>query len=191
MIRIGLTGIIGSGKTTAISFFSSLGVPVFIADESAKNIMANDKIIRSEISSILGSESYVGEKLNKKYISDKIFNDKDLLKSINELVHPKVKNEYISWLKKQSFNYSVYEAALIFENKSESDFDKIICIKTPVNEIHKRLRSRKNYSKSKIDNIISSQIDQDVKCLRSDYCIDNLSIKELENQLFKIHSLYV
>ena len=191
MIRIGLTGIIGSGKTTAISFFSSLGVPVFIADESAKNIMANDKKIRSEISSILGSESYVGEELNKKYISDKIFNDKDLLKSINELVHPKVKNEYISWLKKQSFNYTVYEAALIFENKSELDFDKIICIKTPVNEIHKRLRSRKNYSKSKIDNIISSQIDQDVKCLRSDYCIDNISIKGLENQLFKIHSLYV
>ena len=83
MIRIGLTGIIGSGKSTAISFFSSKGVPVFIADESAKNIMVNDKKIRSEISSILGSESYVGEELNKKYISDKIFNDKDLLKSIN------------------------------------------------------------------------------------------------------------
>ena len=107
------------------------------------------------------------------------------------MVHNKIKNKYIFWIKKQRFNYSVYEAALIFENKSESDYDKISYIKTPVNEIHKRLRSRKNYSKIKIDNIISSQIDQDVKCLRSDYCIDNLSIKELENQLFKIHSLYV
>jgi dephospho-CoA kinase len=191
MIKIGVTGVIGSGKSTAVKYFSSLGVPVFIADNYAKKLMNEDVFLKSEIIKLIGDNAYQNNELNRQYISDVIFKDEKLLKFINDLVHPKVREEYAKWLQKQDFNYCVYEAALIFENKSESDFDKIICIKTPIDEIYKRLKSRKNYSKFKIDLILNSQIDQDVKCSKSDYCINNTSFKELEKKILEIHSLYV
>ena len=191
MIKIGVTGVIGSGKSTAVKYFSSLGVPVFIADNYAKKLMNEDVFLKSEIIKLIGDNAYQNNELNRQYISDVIFKDEKSLKFINDLVHPKVREEYAKWLQKQDFNYCVYEAALIFENKSESDFDKIICIKTPIDEIYKRLKSRKNYSKFKIDLILNSQIDQDVKCSKSDYCINNTSFKELEKKILEIHSLYV
>ena len=187
MIKIGLTGVIGSGKTTAVNYFKSLGVPVFIADDSAKKLMTNDRDLKSDIIDLLGENAYLGLELNKEFISDRIFNNKDLLISINNLVHPKVNKAYNNWLKEQNFAYSIYEAALIFENKSESHFDKIICIKTPLDIIHYRLKSRPNYSKNKINLILKNQISQDVKCSKSDFCIDNTSIDELREQINRIH----
>ena len=187
MIKIGLTGVIGSGKTTAVNYFKSLGVPVFIADDSAKKLMTNDTDLKSNIIDLLGENAYLGLQLNKEFISDRIFNNKDLLISINNLVHPKVNKAYNNWLKEQNFAYSIYEAALIFENKSESHFDKIICIKTPLDIIHYRLKSRPNYSKNKINLILKNQISQDVKCSKSDFCIDNTSIDELREQINRIH----
>ena len=187
MIKIGLTGVIGSGKTTAVNHFISLGVPVFIADDSAKKLMTNDTDLKSDIIDLLGENAYLGLELNKEFISDRIFNNKDLLISINNLVHPKVNNAYKNWLEEQNFAYSIYEAALIFENKSESHFDKIICIKTPLDIIHYRLKSRPKYSKNKINLILKNQINQDVKCSKSDFCIDNTSIDELRDQINRIH----
>ena len=187
MIKIGLTGVIGSGKTTAVNYFKSLGVPVFIADDSAKKLMNNDTDLKSNIIDLLGENAYLGLQLNKEFISNRIFNNKDLLISINNLVHPKVNKAYNNWLKEQNFAYSIYEAALIFENKSESHFDKIICIKTPLDIIHYRLKSRPNYSKNKINLILKNQINQDVKCSKSDFCIDNTSIDELREQINRIH----
>ena len=191
MIKIGVTGVIGSGKSTAVKYFSSLGVPVFIADDCAKKLMNEDDFLKSEIIKLIGDNAYQNNELNRQYISDVIFKDEKLLKSINDLVHPKVKKEYLNWLNKQDFKYCIYEAALIFENNSESDFDKIICIKTPVDEIYKRLKLRGNYSKFKIDLILNSQIDQDIKCSKSDYCVKNTSIKDLEKKLFQIHLLHI
>ena len=191
MIKIGVTGVIGSGKSTAVKYFSSLGVPVFIADDCAKKLMNEDDFLKSEIIKIIGDNAYKNNELNRKYISDVIFKDEKLLKFINNLIHPRVKKEYLNWLNKQDSKYSIYEAALIFENNSESDFDKIICIKTPVDEIYKRLKLRGNYSKFKIDLILNSQIDQDVKCSKSDYCVKNTSIKDLEKKLFQIHLLHI
>ena len=187
MIKIGLTGVIGSGKTTAINYFKSLGVPVFIADESAKKLMTNDKDLKSNIIDLLGVKAYLGLELNKEFISKKIFNNKILLRSINNLVHPEVNKEYNKWLKEQKFRYSIYESALIFENESESYYDKIICIKTPVDIIHSRLKLRPHYSKNKVNLILKNQISQNLKCYKSDFCIDNTSIDELKGQLNIIH----
>ena len=187
MIKIGLTGVIGSGKTTAVNYFKSLGVPVFIADEFAKKLMNNDTDLKSNIIDLLGENAYLGLELNKEFISDRIFDNKDLLISINNLVHPKVSKAYNNWLKEQNFAYSIYEAALIFENKSESHFDKIICIKTPLDIIHYRLKSRPHYSKNKINLILKNQINQNVKCSKSDFCIENTSIDELREQINRIH----
>ena len=187
MKKIGLTGVLGSGKTTAAKYFQSLGVPVFIADNSAKYLMVKDLELRNQIVELLGPESYSNDKLNKEYVSDKIFNSKELLNSINELVHPAVNKDFDGWVIKQNYPYIIYEAALIFENGSESLFDKIICVNTPIEIIHKRISTRNNYSSELINKIINSQLSQDYKCLKSDYCIYNKTKPILFKQIDNIH----
>ena len=187
MIKIALTGIIGSGKTTAANYFKSLGIPVFIADDCAKELMTTDNELKTHLVNLLGELTYVKDKLNREFISDQIFNNKNLLTSVNNLIHPRVQKAFDVWVNKQNSKYVVYEAALIFENNSDYMFDKIICIKTPLNIIHKRIISRKNYSKNKIDKIINSQLDQDIKCSKSDFCIENTSKDKLFADIKKIH----
>lgn len=187
MKKIGLTGIIGSGKTTAAKYFNELGVPIFIADESAKKLMNNDSDLKQKIIDLLGRSSYKNGVLNKKFILNKIFTNKKLLDSINKIVHPKVQNNFDNWSLNQNSPYVIYEAALIFENGSESFFDKIICIKTPLDLIHKRISKRVDYSENTVNKILSNQISQEIKCSKSDFCIENISLKILSNEINKIH----
>ena len=188
MIKIGLTGVIGSGKSTAANYFSRLGVPVFFADNSAKKIMNTDSSVKKCLVDLLGSLAYSNGELNKQFISDKIFNNQNLLKSINNLIHPKVQEDFNLWLTNQTSPYVIYEAALIFENSSEHLFDKIICIKTPLDIIYNRLKERGDYSKNRIDKILKNQLSQNVKCSKSDYCIENISMDSLVIEIDKIHS---
>tara|TARA_Y100000766_G_scaffold871_1_gene658 strand:- start:8646 stop:9221 length:576 start_codon:yes stop_codon:yes gene_type:complete len=188
MIKIGLTGVIGSGKSTAANYFSKLGVPVFFADNSAKKIMNTDSSVKKCLVDLLGSLAYSNGELNKQFISDKIFNNQNLLKSINNLIHPKVQEDFNLWLTNQTSPYVIYEAALIFENSSEHLFDKIICIKTPLDIIYNRLKERGDYSKNRIDKILKNQLSQNVKCSKSDYCIENISMDSLVIEIDKIHS---
>ena len=188
MIKIGLTGVIGSGKSTAANYFSKLGVPVFFADNSAKKIMNTDSSVKKCLVDLLGSLAYSNGELNKQFISDKIFNNQNLLKSINSLIHPKVQEDFNLWLTNQTSPYVIYEAALIFENSSEHLFDKIICIKTPLDIIYNRLKKRGDYSKNRIDEILKNQLSQNVKCSKSDYCIENISMDSLVIEIDKIHS---
>ena len=188
MIKIGLTGVIGSGKSTAANYFSKLGVPVFFADNSAKKIMNTDSSVKKCLVDLLGSLAYSNGELNKQFISDKIFNNQNLLKSINSLIHPKVQEDFNLWLTNQTSPYVIYEAALIFENSSEHLFDKIICIKTPLDIIYNRLKERGDYSKNRIDKILKNQLSQNVKCSKSDYCIENISMDSLVVEIDKIHS---
>ena len=188
MIKIGLTGVIGSGKSTAANYFSRLGVPVFFADNSAKRIMNTDSSVKKCLVDLLGSLAYLNGELNKQFVSDKIFNNQNLLKSINNLIHPKVQEDFNLWLTKQTYPYVIYEAALIFENSSEHLFDKIICIKTPLDIIYNRLKKRDNYSENRIDKILKNQLSQNVKCSKSDYCIENISMDSLVIEIDKIHS---
>ena len=188
MIKIGLTGVIGSGKSTAANYFSRLGVPVFFADNSAKKIMNTDSSVKKCLVDLLGSLAYSNGELNKQFISDKIFNNQNLLKSINNLIHPKVQEDFNLWLTNQTSPYVIYEAALIFENSSEHLFDKIICIKTPLDIIYNRLKKRGDYSKNRIDKILKNQLPQNVKCSKSDYCIENISMDSLVIEIDKIHS---
>ena len=164
MKKIGLTGIIGSGKTTAANYFKGLGVPVFIADDCAKELMANDIDLKKEIINILGDLAYINGKLDKKYVSQIIFNDAKLLNVVNNLVHPRVHECFNIWFSNQTSKYIIYEAALIFENNSQNIFDKIICIKTPINLIFERIKKRENYSELRIKKILNNQLSQDLKC---------------------------
>ena len=188
MKKIGLTGIIGSGKTTAASYFKGLGVPVFIADDCAKELMESDDNLKNQIIKLIGGFAYVNGKLNKEFVSEKIFNDKMLLTHINNIVHPRVHENFNIWLSKQNSKYIIYEAALIFENNSQRIFDKIICIKTPLNLILDRINNRDNYSEERVRKILNNQMSQELKCSKSDFCIENISKNKLYDELLNIHT---
>ena len=187
MKKIGLTGIIGSGKTTAALYFKDLGVPVFIADDCAKELMENDDL-KKKIRKLLGDSAYIKGKLNKEFISEKIFNDTELLTHINNIVHPRVHEYFNKWILEQSSKYIIYEAALIFENNSQHIFDKIICIKTPLNLIFDRINKRENFSEDKLRRILNNQLSQELKCSKSDFCVENISKNKLYNELLNIHT---
>ncbi|MFL2607621.1 MAG: dephospho-CoA kinase, partial [Flavobacteriaceae bacterium] len=167
--------------------FKKLDIPVFVADESAKELMENDSQVVDQISYYFGDISYLNGKLNKNYISDRIYNNSSDLKFVNSLVHPKVNDKFKDWCNVQKASYVIYESALVFENGSEEIFDEIICIKTPINIIHQRISLRENYSFEKINKIIENQISQDQKCKKSTYCILNDSIDNLKKNLIDIH----
>ena len=188
MNKIAITGIIGSGKSTAAELFKQLGIPVFVADESAKELMENDNQVIKQLSHYFGDVAYENGKLNKTYISSRIFNTPSDLKFINSLVHPIVNDKFQNWCNAQHASYVIYESALVFENGSEEIFNEIICIKTPINIIHQRISFRENYSFEKINKIIQNQISQDEKCKKSTHCILNDSIENLKRNIINIHN---
>ena len=188
MKKIAITGIIGSGKSTAAGLFKNLGIPVFVADESAKDLMLNDNQVINQILNYFGDIAYKNGKLNKTYISNRIYNNSNDLKFINSLVHPIVNEMFESWCNTKQSSYIIYESALVFENGSENVFDKIICIKTPIDIIHQRISMRENYSFNNINRIIKNQLSQDEKCKKSSYCILNDSIENLKRNIINIHN---
>jgi len=188
MKKVAITGIIGSGKSTAASLFKKLGIPVFIADESAKYLMQNDNNVINKLVYYFGDIVYENGKLNKSYISERIFNNSSDLKFVNSLVHPIVNDRFQSWCNVQESSYIIYESALVFENESEDIFDEIICIKTPINIIHQRINVREDYNFEKINKIIENQISQDEKCKKSSFCILNDSIENLNRYIHEIHN---
>ena len=188
MKKVAITGIIGSGKSTAASLFKKLGIPVFVADESAKDLMQNDNNVINKLVHYFGDIAYINGKLNKSYISERIFNNSSDLKFVNSLVHPIVNDRFKSWCNIQKSSYIIYESALVFENESEDIFDEIICIKTPINIIHQRINIREDYNFEKINKIIENQISQDEKCEKSSYCILNDNIENLNRYILDIHN---
>ena len=188
MKKVAITGIIGSGKSTAASLFKKLGIPVFVADESAKDLMQNDNNVINKLVHYFGDIAYINGKLNKSYISERIFNNSSDLKFVNSLVHPIVNDRFKSWCNIQESSYIIYESALVFENESEDIFDEIICIKTPIDIIHQRINVREDYNFEKINKIIENQISQDEKCEKSSYCILNDNIENLNRYILDIHN---
>ena len=132
MIVVGLTGGIGSGKSTVGKFLKDLGVSVYNSDYQAKKLMESSKKIRTEIQALFGEEAYTDKKLNRAYIAKLVFEDKKLLEKLNNIVHPAVRKHFIKWVKKQNSPYVVQETALLFENKSMDFYDKIVLVMAPV-----------------------------------------------------------
>ena len=121
MIKVGLTGGIGSGKTTISKMFKALEVPVYIADDAGKMLMDTSAEIRNQIIELLGEESYQDDIPNRSFIAAKVFQDKKLLEQLNAIIHPAVARHFKQWLAKQSSVYIIYEAAILFEKGSYKD----------------------------------------------------------------------
>ena len=187
MIIVGLTGGIGSGKTTVANQFSELGIPVYIADDEAKSLMRRSKIIRKKLIKLFGDDAYIGNELNKPFLASIIFNNKTYLQKMNALVHPKVARHFDKWVMKQDAPYVIKEVAILFENGGHKACDFVITVTAPIEIRIERLLERDKTSKEKIEDIMKNQWTDEEKVKYSHFVIENIEIENTKNQVLKIH----
>jgi len=186
---IGLTGGIGSGKTTIARMFENLGVPVYYADDEAKKLMNSNHHIREQLIQEFGKEAFNNEELNRSFIADIIFNDKKKLERINAIVHPEVEKHFNTWVEKQKTKYVIQENAIIFESGSQNRFDKIITVTAPLELKIDRVVKRDRVSKEKVLERMDNQLNDDYKIRNSFFVISNLQLENSKNEVLKIHKL--
>ena len=189
MIVVGLTGGIGSGKTTVAKYFQNLGIPLYIADVEAKKLMNSSKVIKRKLIDLFGEKAYENNELNRSFLASRIFSNDQLLKKMNAIIHPKVGEHFNKWLKKQNSPYVLKEAAIIFENNLQSNYDYIITVVADKEERVKRLRSRDNMTEDRMEAIMAKQFDDQTKIELSDFVITNNDLKTLPEQVDKIHKI--
>jgi dephospho-CoA kinase len=185
---IGLTGGIGSGKTTVAKMFEELGVPVYIADLEAKRLTNSSTVIKKKLIKLLGHSTYIDGKLNRKFVADLIFKDPKLLKKVNEIIHPKVASHFKRWVKKQKGNYCIKEAAILFENGSYKDCYLTILITAPKEVRIGRVMRRDDMSKEDIEKRMRNQWTDEEKGKFADIIIENIDMERTKEQVRKIHS---
>ncbi len=184
---VGLTGGIGSGKTTVAMFFKELGVPVYIADDEAKKLTNRSKVIKRKLILLLGKKAYTNDGLNRKFVADKIFKDTGLLQKVNEIIHPKVAQHFQRWLKKQEGAYCIKEAAILFENGGYKECDLTILVTAPKEERIKRVLLRDKTTKKAIAERMANQWEDEEKEKLADIIIRNTSLSTTRKQVKKIH----
>lgn len=189
MKTIGLTGGIGSGKTTVAKMFQEYGVPVYIADDEAKSLMHNSRVIRNELQELLGDEVYKEGKLDRVYMADKIFNNKALLKRVNEIVHPRVEAHFQAWKKEQTGPYCIKEAAILFENDGYKRCDKTILVVANEEERVKRVMNRDGVKREKVIERMKNQWSDTIKIPLADYIIKNEELSQTKEEVKKLHSI--
>ncbi len=187
MLKVGLTGGIGSGKSTVAKVFEALGIPVYYADDETKRLMNEDAGLKEKIIEHFGKESYVNGELNRVYISSIVFNDKGKLELLNSLTHPATIHHAEEWMKKQTSAYAIKEAALIFESGSDKQLDKVIGVYAPEELRIERVMKRDGVSREEVLKRISRQMNEDEKMQRCDFVIRNDEQQLLLPQVMKLH----
>lgn len=174
---IGLTGGIGSGKTTIAKHIMSLGIPVYIADDEAKKMLLLPETLMS-LKLVFGNAIFDNETLNKDKLSTLVFNNSEMLKQLNQIIHPAVKKDFDNWLKvNKKAPLVVKEAAILFESGSYKDCDSIITIVAPLNSRINRVIKRDNTNYEAILSRINNQWTDEMRIEKSDYVIENEDIK--------------
>ena len=190
---IGLTGGIGSGKTTIVRLFEAEGIPVYIADDEAKKIMILPETIQLVVNHF-GQEVIVNNELDRKKISEIVFNQPEKLKELNKIIHPLVKNHFDNWVNKQDSPFVIKEAAILFESGSYKYCDQIITVTASAETRIKRVMARDNCSREAVLDRIKNQWNDSQKISKSDYIIENENLSEAKLQfkeiLKKLKNLY-
>ncbi len=187
MKTVGLTGGIGSGKTTIAKMFEELGVPLYFADDEAKKLMNSNDKIQKKLIDLFGKETYKNGELNREFIAGIVFNDKDKLNKINSIVHPEVEKHFKNWVEDQNSKYVIQENAIIFESGAQDRFNYIITVTAPVDVKIDRVRKRDHISKEKVLERMNNQLDDDYKIKNSFFVINNLILEDSKKEVNKIH----
>jgi dephospho-CoA kinase len=185
--KLGITGGIGSGKTSVCKVFAVLGIPFFSADPEAKEIMDNDSSIIHRINSVAGRNLYSGGSLDRMALADLIFNDNSLLEKVNSIVHPVVFDHFMKWEMEQDAPYVIFEAAILIESGASKLVDKIATVVAPVEERIQRVILRNNLSREQIIERMRNQMDDDSRIRMSDYVIYNSENDMIIPAVLKIH----
>ncbi len=186
MITVGLTGGIGSGKSTIAKMFEELGVAVYYADDEAKRLMNSSQQIREKLIKEFGKESYKNGNLNSAFLAEIIFNDKEKLLKINSIVHPEVDKHFKNWVKDQNGDFVIQENAILFENNKQNDFDYIITVTAPKDLRIERIIKRDSIDKNQIISRMNNQLDDAKKIGSANFVINNIDLDKSRVQVKKI-----
>ncbi len=187
MLKVGLTGGIGSGKTTVARLFMLLGIPVFNADQEAKRIMNENASLREKLVGLFGEESYVNNSLNRKYIADIVFKDPYKLELLNAAVHPVTIAAGNAWAMLQQTPYSIKEAAILFETPAAAHLDYIIGVSAPPNIRLQRVMHRDGVPPDVVLARMRQQMDEDIKMKLCDFVIINDEQRLVIPQVLMLH----
>ena len=187
MTKVGLTGGIGSGKTTAAKIFEMLGVPVYYADDAAKRIMNEDQELKKAIEDQFGAAVYKDGELDRDYLASKVFRQPQQLELLNALVHPATIRDAVSWMEQQKTAYTIKEAALIFESAAAEQLDYIIGVYAPTELRIRRTMERNNVTREEVLRRMDNQLDEKIKMKLCDFVLYNDEQQLLIPQVIQLH----
>jgi len=187
MIRVGITGGIGSGKSTVAKVFEVLGIPVYYADDAAKSIMNEDEELQQKIKIQFGEQVYKNGQLNRKALADIVFNDPAKLQLLNALVHPATLKDAELWMEKQTTPYAIKEAALIFESGAQEQLDYVIGVHAPAPLRIQRTIHRDGISRDEVMARMNKQIDETIKMRLCNFVVTNDEQQLLIPQVMALH----
>lgn len=187
MYKVGITGGIGSGKSTVTRILESLGVAVYIADDRAKGLMANDKELRNALVARFGKDTYLDGELNRAYLAERVFSNATELSALNSIVHPAVMRDFDAWAERQTSPYVVIESAILFEAGLDDRVDCVVSVLAPEELRIERAMARDGATREDVERRIANQISDDERSERSKYAIVNITLEELEEDVEQLH----
>jgi dephospho-CoA kinase len=194
MNTVGLTGGIGSGKSTIARQFKNLGVPIFIADDVSKHLLATDLQVIESVQGLIGEDAYYKDEKgtlvpNKKHIAAQVFNDLILLESLNKILHPAVRMYFENWLILQQAPYIIYEAAILFESKGHLLCDFVVLVTAGIEERISRVMQRDQVNRAAVESRLHNQWSEAQRIELSDFVIRNVDPKEISLFVRSIHEV--
>ena len=183
MIKIGITGGIGSGKTVVSSLFTIMGVPVYPADDESKRLTDTSPVIREKLLALIDESIYVNDKLDRQRLASLIFNDEVLLKQVNGIIHPAVKNDFEEWSAQQTSKYCALESAILYESHFDKDVDTVLMVYAPVGLRLTRAMVRDGVSEAEILKRMNRQMSDELKRKQADFVIINDDVHPLIPQI--------
>lgn len=187
MYKVGITGGIGSGKSTVCRMLAERGVALYDADSRAKELMASSEALRKALIENFGAETFTAEGLNRAYLAERVFNDKEQLRLLNSLVHPAVIADFEAWAEAQEGSYVLFESAILFEAGLESRVDAVVAVMAPESLRVERVMERDGHSHEQVMARIKNQMSDDERSDRAKYSIVNIDIEDLEEDVEQLH----
>lgn len=188
MLKVGVTGGIGTGKSVVCRVFHTLGIPVFDADRTAKELMETDKALTASIKKLFGEDIYTGSTLNRDRLASQVFSKPELLQQLNALVHPATIAYGRAWMDSKTGAYAIKEAAIFFESGSAKEMDVMIGVSAPIEVRIKRVLTRPGMTRDKIEERMANQMDNDEKMKLCDHVILNDGVQAIIPQVHSIHT---
>ena len=190
MIKIGITGGIGSGKSTICRVFSVLGVAVYDSDSRARKLMHSNPEVVAAIRELFGDNAYIHGSLNRSYIAELVFHQPDMREKLNHIVHPAVAMDFDTWAERQKGHYVIEEAAILFESGAYRNMDAVITVSTPEEQRVRRTCLRDSTDEQSVRQRIAAQLSEEERVARADYVIVSDDQTPVIAQILKLHEIF-